>query len=214
MLAAATLAGVAAAWLVNDYARSLERRDGAPVTVLVATAQLRRGELLDPRVLGTSVAARKVPRSFATPGAIASLEQLAGLRPLADLPPGTQLSAVLFAGAKTAPGLRLRRGERAISIAATVVPDGAEIAPGQTVDVFAGGIGGGTSVGAVVIGAEVLATGDAHDSGVQPSEEAPESEVAKRGAGNRLTLRVTAVQAASLIRADAFAADLRAVLRP
>ena len=60
--------------------------------------------------------------------------------------------------------------------------------------------------------AEVLAFGE-RDGAADSATAGDDSAVARRAAGGRLTLRVTAGQAAALIRADAFAADLRAVVR-
>lgn len=213
-LAAALLAGLAAAWIVSDYARSLERRDGAPVTILVSTAALKRGVPLEIGMLDRAVAQRRVPRSFTPAGAIASIDELAGLRPLVDLPAGTQLTNTLFSSARAATGFRLRRGERAVTVGAAVAPDGAESLPGRVVDLFAAGIGGGTGVEAVVSGAEVLASSENAGSPAETAGPDGGAAGAKRQDSLRLTLRVTTAQAAALIRADAFAEDLRAVLRP
>lgn len=215
-LAAALLAGVTAAWLVNGYTKSFERRGGRPVAVLVAAATLKGGEPLDLRTVEASVQTRTMPRSYVAAGAFASPDELAGLRPLADLPPGTQLAPVLFAAPGRADAFKLRRGERAVTVGAGFSPDGEDPTPGRLVDLYAGGVGGGTAVETVVSGAEVLAVSDAPEAAAtaEQAQSGAESSVISRPNARRLTLRVARRQAAALIRADAFAQDLRAVLRP
>lgn len=219
-VAAALIAGVAAAMLVSGYTRSVERRDGERVPVAIAAAALARGEPLTVEALESAVTTRMVPRSFAAAGAFVSADEIAGMRPVADLPPGTQLTPGLFASPGAGAGFKLRRGERAVTVAARFSPDGVESAPGATVDLLAAGVGGGTGVETVVAGAEILAITDGagggggeSDYGGQASSQGESPPGARRG-GSRLTLRVSESQAAALVRADAFAEDLRAVLRP
>lgn len=213
-LTAALIAGLIAAWLVDGYTRSLENRGGEQTQVLVVSSPLAGGERLDLQTLDAAVEPRMVPASYVSAGAIATVDELAGLRPLADLPVGTQLTATHFAASGSTGGFKLRRGERAVTVGATLAPDGDDPAPGRVVDLFAAGVGGGTSVEAVVFGAEVLAITDDESAGDTESPANGESRTVKRPGTRRLTLRIAQSQAASLIRADAFAEDLRAVLRP
>lgn len=199
VLAAALAAGVGAAWLVTDYTRQIERRSGPAVAVLVTQRPVAAGRRFDELPPG-SVKERRVPRMYAPPGAIGSADALAARRAAVDLPSGAPISDSVAVAAAVGGESRLRRGERAVSVEAVVMPDGAEPANGQTVDLLASGIGGATETSLVLSGAELLAV--------------PVDEAAAPGAAHRYTLRVSAVQAASVVRADTFAKQLRLLLRP
>lgn len=197
-LAAALIAGVAAAWMVSDYVQHVERRPGPLVTVLVAARPIARGSRLDD-LPPHAFSSRRVPKSFAPVGALSALGALSGRRTVVGLPPGTYITDATVAPAADA-GYRLRRGERAVSIEAVVAPDDAEPAAGQSVDLLASGIGGAAETALVLSGAELLAVSDAGGAAAETAR--------------RFTLRVAAAQTAPVVRADTFAKELRLLVRP
>lgn len=198
-LAIALVAGVTAAWLVNGYARGLERRAGANVAVVVANRAISAGTEFG-ELPPDALSLRRLPKSYMPPEAIGSIGELAARRAAVDLPRGSLITAAVAAIVVANGGYELRRGERAVSVEAVVSPDGARPAAGQTVDLLASGIGGAADTSLVLAGAEILAAGDA---------DASVPAVARR-----FTLRVGASQAASVVRADTFARQLRLLVRP
>lgn len=210
-LVVALAAGSAAAWLVNDYATALRKREGAPVTIAVAAAPIARGTRIDDRLAVSAIGERVVPRAYTPVGAVKAAENVLGMVTTVDLPRGAYLTTADFSGGPLSggAGFRLRDGERAITINALVTPDDAEPAPGRQADVLASGVGGGASTSLLLSGAEILAVADA---------AAETSDSLDQAAGapphRRITLRVAAGQAAAVVRADAFAKELRVVMRP
>lgn len=198
-LVAALIAGVVAAWMVSDYVQRVEQRPGPPVRVLVAARPIARGARLD-ELPSRAFLVRRIPRSFAPEGALGSLGALPGRRAAIDLPAGAFITGATLAPAAAAAGFRLRRGERAVSVEAVVAPDGAEPVAGQSVDLLASGIGGAAETSLVLSGAQLLAVSDAGDGAA--------------GSARRFTLRVSAAQAAPVVRADTFAKQLRLLVRP
>lgn len=233
-LVAAVVAGLAAAFLVTDYARSLKDGHGAPVSVVVAAAPITGGTRMNADNLTALVTTRAIPRSYLPSGTVTAPEDLLDTVAAVDLPAGALLTAADFPGRAQAggPGFRLRRGERAITVSAVVAPDAADPAPGRVADLLASGIGGVTTTVLVVAGAEILATGEASSFAETPTGDEPtEPEDSNGGAADddefataespppgpprrRVTLRLTADQAIAAVRADAFAKELRVVLRP
>lgn len=196
---AALIAGLLAAWLASNYAGGVERRAGRPVNVLVAARPIARGQPVAADMAGSAIVVRSVPRSYAPPDAIRSLDRLIGARAVAAVGAGAYLTAPLFvSGARSGAGFRLRGGERAVTIDAKAAPEGAVIQPGAVVDVFASGLAGGSATTLLLAGAEVLAADRSGDA----------------GAVWQITLRVRSEQAAGLIKGDVFAKELRAIVLP
>lgn len=214
-IVAALVAGTLAAWLVHDFMSSVRNRDGSPVTIAVALAPIARGARVDDQLLVAAVGQRTIPRVFAPKGAVGEGEDLLGSVAAVDLPPGAYLTTADFSAAKSAggTGFNLRRGERAVSVNALVAPDGADPSPGRQADLLASGIGGGSSTSLVLAGAEILAVSDASATQTQPldGEDSSDGDAVPR---RRITLRVSQAQAPSVVRADAFAKELRVLMLP
>lgn len=211
----ALVAGTIAAWLVRDFMSSVRDRDGSPVAIAVALTPIARGARVDDKLLVAAVGRRLVPRAFVPKGAVRAGEDLLGSIAAVDLPQGAYLTAADFSAVESAggTGFNLRRGERAVSVNALVAPDGADPSPGRQADLLASGIGGGSSTTLVLAGAEILAVADAS---VEQSE-ALDGDDSSDGGGvphQRITLRVSQAQAPSVVRADAFAKELRVLMLP
>ncbi|MBI4897944.1 MAG: hypothetical protein HY827_06215 [Actinobacteria bacterium] len=196
------LSGVAAAWQVSDLLTAQHRRNGPLVSVPVAVAPIARGTRIDDAVLAESVTDRSVPRSFTPIGAVRSQRDLLGAVAAVDIPRGAYLTVadLSFTGSAGGAGFKLRRGERAVTIDAVVAPDGTELSPGSEIDLLASGIGGGSDTDLVIERAEVLVAGDVGE--------------ATTTSRKRITLRVSASHLSAVIRADAFAKEVRAVTVP
>lgn len=194
---AALACGVAAAWLTWGLAKPGGAAAGPLVSVPVVVEALSRGEAItvDQAAALESV---RVPRSLAPADVLVDAADAVDARPLIDLPPGAWLTGTVIAGGdqEATTGYRLREGERAITVDATVAPRDRQLAVGDRIDLLASGYGGDDRTRLEIAGAEVLET-----SG---------------GDGGRTlaTLRIAATQAPRVVRADVFAKDLRAVVVP
>ena len=82
---ALTAAGLAAA-LVDGYRTSVTRSYGALRPVVVASRTLEPDRDLGPAALRTALDDRRVPARFAPPGAVTSVAEALGLRPVATIP--------------------------------------------------------------------------------------------------------------------------------
>lgn len=192
---AAGACALLAAWLTFGYAGRAERRDGPRVAVLVAPAGLKAGAVID-ETGAAALEIRAVPKRFAPPDAIADAVDVIGARSLAPVAAGGFVTRSLLAGGTDAqPGFKLRSGERALTVEVIVSPSGETLAAGDRVDLYASGFGGDQRTTELIAGAEVLAAEEAS----QPSRM-------------RATLRLADAQVASVIRADVFARELRAVV--
>lgn len=192
MLVVALTAGVIAAILVQRQLAGAQQAAGPSVQVLVATAPLEPGVLVeDPSLFEV----RSQPARYAPADALAVPDEALGRRLAARVAVGGYVTESMFAAADGG-GLRLRDGERALTVDARTAPDEAEATAGTRVDLIASGIGGSTESEMLVTGAEILAISEAGD-------------------GKRmLTLRLAAGQALRVARADVFARELRAVVVP
>ncbi|MBK5230201.1 MAG: hypothetical protein JJE27_03405, partial [Thermoleophilia bacterium] len=191
-------------------------RDGAPATVAIATAPIARGTRVDDRLVASAFDERVVPRAYVPAGAIGAAEDLLGTVAAVDLPRGAYLTAADFSGGPRGGGVgfRLREGERAITVNALVAPDGAEPSPGRRADMLASGVGGGATTALVISGAEILAVANDAAEAMDSRDEGAGTPDAGAPGRRRVTLRVTAGQAPAVVRADAFAKELRLVMRP
>jgi Flp pilus assembly protein CpaB len=195
---AALLAAVAAGTIADGYGDSVARGYGALRPVVVASAQLRAGEALDPTATEEDLEVRQVPGRFVPPGALRDPAEALGLAPAATVPSGAYLlAAQLRPPHSDAPGPSLSGGRRPVQIAVT----GAE----------ALAVGGADPVGSLV---DVVVTTEPRDGGAGHTYVAaadvpllglgagPEGDAA--GAAEA-TLGLTRPQALRLIAAESFA---------
>lgn len=193
MLVVAVTAGLIAAILVQRQLAGAERSAGPQRPVLVARAALDAGTVIeDPGLFEL----RRQPGRYTPADAVASPEEILGRRTTVALPAGGYATESAFVPAGDGNGLRLRKGERALTVDARIAPDEAEAAAGARVDLIASGIGGSTDSELLVTAAQVMSVTEAAD-----------------GKSN-LTLRLAAGQALRVARADVFARELRAVIVP
>lgn len=195
LFALAILAGAVAAWLVQREVSAVAAASGAPTAVLVAAAPIESGRRIDADTVGEVATIVEIPAKFAPPDALSDAADVAGLRAETSIPLGGYLTRSAFSRGTGGGGYELRRGERAISIDVSPAPDGAEPVPGSVVDLVASGIGGAPESRVLIAGAEVLAASTTADSTA------------------RLTVRVAAAQVPTVVRADVFAREVRAVIR-
>ena len=196
-LAIAVASGLLAAWLVFDYANSVDGVNGATSVILVADRTITRGQSFSEETLAEFVRTRVVPATYAPADAVADEQELIGLHAVSDVGEGAYITRSVVASDERAGRFRLRRGERAVSVAVRAAPDGAELSAGTIVDLVASGLDGAPQSELLLRDAEIL----------QSTEASGES------ADARITVRVAVGQVASLVRADVFARELRALKR-
>jgi len=92
-LLAAAVAAAAAAAIADGYGDSVVRGYGELRPVLVAAAELRAGETIDPRTVAEKLEVRRVPVKFAPPSALAAPAEAFGLKPAITVPAGSYLLA-------------------------------------------------------------------------------------------------------------------------
>jgi pilus assembly protein CpaB len=189
------LGGLAAADVAGREAR-LRAQAGPLVPVVVAARELAAGR----SITRAALAVRRVPARFAPAGTIADPAAVAGLRPLATVPAGTDVSAgVLADAAASAP---VRAGERVAEVLAAGPPD--LVHAGGRVDVLVTEDGRGSEAGRTGIALEDAEVLDARPAG----------EGSDGGGRVRVALRVTLRQAVYLAAAQAHARELRVLPRP
>ncbi len=152
--ALAVVAGASAFWLTSAYAERLEALRpavGAPIPVVVATRPLARGTVLETEVLRV----REVPSNYAPPGAIASVDEVAGRTLVTDLAVGEVVTRTRVEVSGGAVAALVPPGLRAFPIRAGV-PPGA-VRAGDRVDVLATFGGPRPYTETVASGLEVLA---------------------------------------------------------
>lgn len=163
--------------------------------MLVAAAPFERGAELG---ADAQLALRAVPDRFVPPDALSDPAEAIGERLQAAIPAGAFVTRSILSGADESAGrFKLRRTERAITVEAVVSPVGEVLSAGDRVDLLASGFGGDQSTLSLIAGAEVL--------------DVAEGSAAGRA---RPTLRLASDQVAAVVRADVFAHELRAVVRP
>lgn len=192
---AAAVCALLAGWLTLDYTGRAKQQSGPMRSVLVAAAPFERGTELGAE---TQLSLRVVPVRFAPPDALSDPADAIGERLQTAIPAGAFVTRSILSGSDASPGrFKLRRSERAISVEAVVSPLGERLSAGDRVDLFASGFGGDQSTVALISGAEVLDVADGSAAGRA-----------------RPTLRLASDQVAAVVRADVFAHELRAVVRP
>jgi pilus assembly protein CpaB len=210
LLSLALASGGLAATQVSHTVGEVERRVGRPVPVVVAARDLAPGRSVSARAL----AVRRVPSRYVPPGAVASPEEVSGLRTAVPVAAGSYLTADVLEGASARDGRGggLGRGERALEVS---VAGGEALsrsaAPGGRVDVLVStesGSGRGRSFLAmedVELMAFRAGTGETATGGGDSQRRAPTGVA---------TLRVTLRQAIYLTAAENFAREVRLLPRP
>lgn len=190
-LACALLAG----WLTFDYTSRAEQKSGPLQAVLTTQTALERGSELSAQ---SQLAIREVPARFAPPDALSDPSDALGERLQAAIPAGAFITRSILSGGESAAGrYKLRGSERALTIDVVVSPAGELLSAGNRIDLFASGFGGDQRTEAVLSGAEVL--------------DVSEGPAAGRA---RPTIRLASAQVPAVVRADVFAHEFRAVVRP
>ncbi|MEA2292706.1 MAG: pilus assembly protein CpaB [Solirubrobacteraceae bacterium] len=195
LLGLAVVLGVLAASDVSRREAAIGRALAPLVDVVVATRDLPAGRPLR----GRDLAVRAVPARWAPVGAAASVGEVAGATPSAELPRGAYVTGMDLALPDAPGGAPVRRGERAVEVVAAGSP--ALIAPGARVDVLVTREDAGTRLALQDV--EVLAAGPALDG---DGAAAPGTRVAA-------TLRTTVRQAVYLTAAQSFAREIRLLPR-
>jgi pilus assembly protein CpaB len=201
LLALALLLGALAAASVQRREAALARALGPSVLVLVTRAPVAAGA---PPAAGRPLL-RPLPRRYAPPDAVASAAQLAGARAAVALPAGSILTAAVLRR-PSAVAQALGPGERVAELVAHGDPRA--IVPGARVDVLVTREGDGTRAGTTVLALE--------DVEVLAARRAPaDAGDAGAAAGARVVaqLRVRVRDAVYLAAAQAFARDIRLLVR-
>lgn len=201
LLALALLLGALAAASVQRHEAALAGAIGPEVLVLVTRAPVAAGA---PPASARPLL-RSLPRRYAPPDAVASAAQLAGARTAVALPAGSILTASVLQSANAVAAVALEPGERVADVVAHGDPRA--IGPGARVDVLVTREGDGTRAGATALAlqdVEVLAARRA------PADAADASPAGARVAAS---LRVTVRDAVYLAAAQAFARDVRLLVR-
>lgn len=196
-LAAALLAAVAAAAIADGYGDSVTRGYGALRPVVVAGADLRAGEGIDPGAAAADLEVRQVPLRFVPPAALTNPGEAVGLVPAVPVPAGSYLLATQL------------RPPRARRVAGGLAPDR------RPVEITVGGAGALSAFGVQPVGSKVDVAVTAEPSGsgegrtyiaaaavpllaLGAASEAEPGEAA-------VTLGLTRVQALRLLAAESFA---------
>lgn len=151
--ALSVLTGAGAFLVVHGYAARLEALRpvaGEPIPVVVAARSLSRGTVLSPDVLRV----RRLPSTFAPPGAIGSVEQAEGRTLVSDLAEGEAVTDTRVGVAGGAVASLVPSGLRAFPIRGGVPPG--TLRPGDRVDVLATFGGPRPYTDTVASGLEVL----------------------------------------------------------
>jgi len=202
LLALATLLGALAAASVQRREAAFARALGPDVLVLVTRTPVAAGA----RPASARPLLRALPRRYAPPDAVASAAQLAGARMAVALPAGSVVTASVLRTDSPAPEVALGPGERAAEVLAHGDPRA--IVPGARVDVLVTREGDGMRAGTTVLAledVEVLAARPAPRDAADPAGAAGARVVA--------SLRVRIRDAVYLAAAQAFARDLRLLVR-
>jgi Flp pilus assembly protein CpaB len=112
----AAVAAVAAAAIADGYGESVADGYGELRPVLIAVAELRAGEVIEPKIAAEKLEVRRVPIRFAPPSALAAPPEAFGLRAATTLPAGSYLLAEQLRAARVRRGSALGRGRTPVEI--------------------------------------------------------------------------------------------------
>jgi Flp pilus assembly protein CpaB len=204
-LLGALLAAAAAAAIADGYGERVVAGYGELRPVLIASADLRAGEEIDPRVATEKLEVRRVPVRFVPPGALAAPAQALGMSPGTSIPAGSYLLASQLRSPRQASGGQvLGEGRRPVEIVVS-------------------GAGALSALGVQPVGSEVdvVVTAEPEDSGSGRTSVAAApvpllglGPGAEGGAGEATaTLGLTRSQALRLIAAQSFARRVTVIPR-
>lgn len=201
-LLAALLAAVAAAAVADGYGERVVAGYGELRPVLVAAANLRAGEEIDPRIAAEKLEVRRVPVRFVPPDALAAPTEALGLAPSASIPIGSYLLASQLRSPRDASGAVLDRGRRPVEIVVS-------------------GAGALSALGVQPVGSkvDVVVTAEPEDSGsgrtYVAAADVPLLGLGPGGEGGAgeatATLGLTRAQALQLIAAQSFARSVTVI---
>lgn len=202
LLALALLLGALAAASVRRREAALARALGPDVLVLVTRVPVAAG--VTPASARPLL--RALPRRYAPPDAVVSAGRLAGARMAVALPAGSILTASVLREAGATAAAALATGERIADVVAHGDPRA--IVPGAHVDVLVTREGDGTRAGATV-----LALQDVEVLAARPAPAGTADATAGGGPNVAASLRVKVRDAVYLAAAQAFARDVRLLVR-
>lgn len=205
-LVAALIAAAAAATIANGYGDSVVRGYGELRPVLVASADLRAGKPIEPRLAAEDLEVRRVPVRFVPAGVLAAPPEAVGLVPAAPIPAGSYLlAAQLHPPSDGGRGAGLPEGRRPVEIAvsgAGALQALGAPSVGTKVDVAVTTEGSGSGDGRTYVAAPAVPL-----LGLGPGGEGVEGETATA------TLALTRSQALRLIQAESFARRITLIPR-
>ena len=200
LLALALLLGALAAASVRRREAALARALGPNALVLVTRAPVAAGApLAQARPL-----LRRLPRRYAPPDAVASAVRLAGARTAVALPAGSILTASVLRRPGAAAEASRRSGRARRGRVAHGDPQA--VVPGARVDVLVTREASGSRAGATVLALEDVEVLDAHPAAADAADP-------RGGARVAAALRVRIRDAVYLAAAQAFARDVRLLVR-
>jgi pilus assembly protein CpaB len=202
LLGLALVLGALAASDVGRREAALRAQLGAPVAVVVASHALPAGR----RLRLSDLATRRIPARYAPADGAVLADSLTGRRLAVPVPAGAPVSPELLATAPASTAPPVRRGERAAEVLASGDPEA--VLPGARVDVLVTREGADGAAGATRLALE--------DVEVLAAAPAAPDDRDGAAAGPRVaaTLRVTLRQAVYLAAAQAFAREIRLLVRP
>lgn len=153
LFALSVLLAVGATFLLRDHLARLEAEAAAAgpgAQVVVAESDLPRGTVVDTSALATA----RIPERYLPPGAISSVEEVAGSMLAADVAAGEIVTSARLASSGGPTAAMVPPGLRAAPVQVSVPPG--LLAAGDRVDVLATFAAGQPRTETVVAGAEVL----------------------------------------------------------
>jgi pilus assembly protein CpaB len=208
LIALALAAGGLASSRVERRERGIESQVGAPVPVVVATADLRQGQRIGAKQASGALAIRQVPERFAPADALADPRDAVGATLAAPVAAGGYLTAGALAAPSAdgaEPGAALAPGQRAVEVAVAGGEELTGAGPGALVDVVV------TTERGEGRGRTYLALERVELLGARPGGDGAAAEDGRPAA--LATLRVTLRQAVFLAAAQSFAREIRLLLR-
>ncbi len=207
LIVAALTAAILAATLVSRYSNSVRAQVGPLKQVLIARKDIPADKKIDPANAGAYFQQRLVAQRFLPQQYFTSAGELTGMKARVDIAAGTYISPGQFGGDAQGSANVQSKGTRVVEVAASGSGVAEQIGPGSRVDlvVTVGGDSGPGSSFLALEAAEVVAVGQAPDSGGSGSAGGPQILV---------SLLVTPRQAVYLTAAQNFAKQITVLPRP
>jgi Flp pilus assembly protein CpaB len=205
-LVAALACALLAAVIAGRYRSSVAAQYGSLRPVLVASAELPAGEVIDPGRIRDALEVRRIPAAFVPPGALRHPREALGQAPGATIPAGSYVIGAQLAVpvAKPPPAPGVGQGRRPVQVAVTgaeALLVGGASPEGSRVDVVVsqqGGLGHSARTYVAASGVRLLAL------------KGPGGP----GEGWSATLALTRPEALDLIGAETAARQIRLLPRP